>query len=72
MTDTSINYTASDGTVARYRGGAYIDLGYADGEHFHALDTINVYDYAKGEPTIAFTPRDVANAVEQHLASEED
>lgn len=36
-----------------YHGGAYIDVFHAESDT--ALDCINVYDYAKGEPMIEFT-----------------
>ena len=51
------------GTVARWHGGEYIDVGSVqtigeagiDGDDFHAYDVINVWDYAAGKPRIPRT-----------------
>jgi hypothetical protein len=51
------------GSVARWHGGAYIELGYiqsqgVDGIHgddFHAIDVINVWDYETDQPRIPRT-----------------
>lgn len=53
MADAIISYTDEDsGTVFRWHGGAYIDVGTVgdagapgiDGDDFHAYDVINVWD----------------------------
>jgi len=54
MTDAVISYTDEDtGTVFRWHGGAYIDVGWygpdteatgIDGDGFHAYDVINVWN----------------------------
>ena len=73
---------------ARWHGGAYIEFGYVAeqdspirnnlGQPSHAagewvaLDVINVYDYAKGETSIPFTPAAMAEAIEEHLSDEDE
>lgn len=62
-----MQYEHDSGVIARWSGGAYIDLGYIDNEHeFHAYDVINVYDYAKGEATISGF-NDMREAVDERL-----
>lgn len=46
---------------AVYKGGAYIDIAFGEGEH--STEVINVYDYAAGKSTIPAT----AKAVEREL-----
>ena len=76
------------GIVARWHGGEYIDLGYvADSDsyirnnqgipshykgEFVAHDVINVWDHAKGEARIEFTPGALRAAVEEKLEDDED
>jgi hypothetical protein len=74
VADTFMQYVDEDrGIHARWWGGAYIEFGYVD-EHgeWHAHDVINVYDYAKGETSIPFTPQAMAEAIEERLSDDED
>jgi hypothetical protein len=81
MADAYLQYVDDDtGMVARWHGGAYIDLGYIqhqgepgiDSDNFHAYDVINVWDYAAGKATIPFTPAAMIEVIEEHLKDEED
>lgn len=67
MSNPFMQYEHESGVIARWSGGSYIDLGWIDGAgEFHATDTINVYDYAKGEPEIR-TFDDMRAEVDEHL-----
>ena len=74
MADTYMEYRDEDTMIhARWWGGAYIEFGYVDSTgEWHAHDVINVYDYAKGETSIPFTPAAMAEAIEEHLREEEE
>ena len=76
MSDTYMQYENEDtGLIARWHGGEYIDLGFIDSGEFVAQDVINVWDHAKDEATIDFTPAALAECVEDHLrpwSSEDD
>jgi len=58
-------------TIARWHGGAYIELGYIDetGE-FHAWDVINVWDYATDTPRIPRTLDALQERVDERLNEE--
>lgn len=74
MADAYMEY-CHEGTnvLARWHGGAYIDLGYKDSDgDFVAWDCINVWDYAKDESTIPFTPAAMAECVDEHIDGEEE
>lgn len=49
-----------------YHGGAYIDIFHDESDA--ALDVINVYDYAKGEPEIPFTREAVRAELREWVA----
>jgi len=89
MADAYMQYEHEEsGVVARWHGGAYIDLGYVATERtgpfndkgdasfekgeFVAWDCINVWDYAKDEATIPFTPDALAEKVDAHINGEDD
>jgi hypothetical protein len=61
--DIRVELTEFD-LIATYGGGAYIDIETPDGK---AIDTVNVYDYGKGEPTVACTEEAVRKAATEHL-----
>lgn len=83
---TDLIYTASTGLVAKWSGGAYIDLGhfvdrdtgpYNDkGEpthragDFRAVHCLNVWDYANDKATIPFTLDALRQKVEDALGGE--
>lgn len=69
MNNPKMVYTHDEtGVEAQWSGGAYIDLGYTDGDgEFHASSTINVYDYAKGDTNIPFTTSAMKEAVDEYL-----
>lgn len=72
MTSTTrpyMQYEIADEFVARWHGGAYIELGYVEHDAtFHAHDVINVWDYAKDEPRIARTLAAFVERVEEFIA----
>ena len=89
MADAYMQYEhEASGVIARWHGGAYIDLGYiatenvgprnnhGDWSHeageFVAWDCINVWDYAKDEPTIDRTLAALAECVDNHIDGEDD
>lgn len=55
------------GIVARWSGGAYVDL-YIKGQPT-PLDCINVWDYATDTPTIPTTARALAERVDEWVAN---
>jgi len=71
-----MQYEHKSGTVARWHGGAYIDLGHItpmgeagiDNDDFHAFDVINVWDYATDTPTIPRTLDAFKARVDERLA----
>lgn len=75
-----IIYEHDSGTVAIWHGGPYIDLGYfqdqgtpgINGDDFHAIDCINVWDYETGKARIAFTEAAMRACVNAKLAEEEE
>ncbi len=76
MTSTPhMTYTTDDGAGREFRwhGGEYIEIGYTDelGE-FNALDVINVWDHAKGEPRIPRTLDAFAARCDQWVAARAD
>lgn len=67
-----MQYEHDSGVIARWSGGAYIDLGWIDQEgEFHAGECINVYDYAKGEAEIT-TLSQMERVVDDHLVTCEE
>lgn len=54
------------GWIAVYCGGAYIDV-FHESHPEHALDCINVYDYAEGAPTIPFERRAIAAELKEWI-----
>lgn len=81
MGNAYMQYVHEDtGIVARWHGGEYIDLGYLqdqgqpgiDGDDFHALDVINVWDHAKGESRIPVTLTALKECVDEHIAETDD
>lgn len=50
--------------VFSWKGGAYIEIWFSDPSNDdHTGQVINVFDYAKGKPSIPFTPRAMERAV---------
>lgn len=78
MSTARFEYQHESGIVARWHGGAYIDLGSygdagapgIDGDDFHAYDVINVWDYATDEPRIARTLEAFQTRVDEKLAED--
>jgi hypothetical protein len=67
-----MQYEHESGVVARWRGGAYIELGYLDArDAFVAGDVINVWDYAKGEPRIPRTLDALRERVDERMAQDD-
>jgi hypothetical protein len=61
------------GTVARWHGGAYIELGYIDEScEFVAGDVINVWDYATDKPRIPRTLDALKLKVDARLTDSDD
>lgn len=72
MSQPYMQYEHESGIVARWHGGAYIDLGFvSDDNEMMAQDCINVWDHEKDEPTIPRTLSAMQERVDEHL-SEED
>lgn len=75
MTDAFFQYEHDSGAVARWHGGAYIELGYIDQAQgfpqFIAGDVINVWDYAKNEPRIPRTLDAFRERVDERLADDD-
>ena len=75
-----MQYEHPSGVVARWHGGAYIDLGTIqavgqpgiDGDDFHAYDVINVWDYATDTPRIPRTLAALEECVNERLEALED
>ena len=72
-----MQYEHESGTVARWHGGEYIELGYfddgRDGEFlgaFVAVDVINVWDHASDAPRIPRSIGAFRKRVDERLAEE--
>lgn len=65
-----MQYETALGTVARWHGGAYIELGHMDHKTgaFIAFDVINVWEYEASEPLIPRTLEAFQARVDQHIA----
>lgn len=89
MTDAYMQYEHEPtGTIARWHGGAYIELGSIATQdtgpfnnlgqpsyeegEFMAVEVINVWDYATDEPTIPRTLDALEQAVSDHFDRTDD
>jgi hypothetical protein len=74
-----MQYEHESGIVARWHGGAYINLGTVqavgaagiDGDDFHAYAVINVWDYAIDAPRIARTLDAFQARVDEFVAEQD-
>jgi hypothetical protein len=67
-----MQYEHESGVVARWHGGAYIELGYLADCEFSASDVINVWDYATDTPRIDRTLDALQAKVDERLADEDE
>lgn len=83
-----MQYEHESGVLARWHGGAYIELGYVADKRtgpfndkgqasyekgdFIAHEVINVWDYAEDVPTIERSPAALAETVDRWISGEED